>query len=210
MIQISLGVARDLAHEPPALRYRLDEPVRIAGELQDYLYIRHFSYDPTMAPAGKSVLTVSIESDYAYWRPLSEEPGLYEAEKARIAQCVIASLDKRFPGLAAQIDVIDVSTPLTIERYTGNWMGAYEGWLITTQDGGWGVGQSMKKTLSGLKNFYMVGQWVEPGGGLPTVALSGRNAVQLICHNDHKEFVTTMPEAALSALPTKISEEVYA
>ncbi len=38
----------------------------------------------------------------------------------------------------------------------------------------------MKKTLPGLKNFYMAGQWVEPGGSIPKVILSGRNVTQVI------------------------------
>jgi len=41
--------------------------------------------------------------------------------------------------------------------------------------------RGMRKSLPRLKNFYMVGQWVEPGGGLPAVALSGRNLAQVIC-----------------------------
>lgn len=41
----------------------------------------------------------------------------------------------------------------------------------------------MRKTLPGLDNFYLAGQWVEPGGSVPVVAMSGRNAVRLICHN---------------------------
>jgi phytoene dehydrogenase-like protein len=46
----------------------------------------------------------------------------------------------------------------------------------------------MKKTLPGLKDFYLAGQWVTPGGGLPMVALSGRNVIQLICRRDQKPF----------------------
>jgi len=45
--------------------------------------------------------------------------------------------------------------------------------------------------LSGLKNFYMAGQWVEPGGGLPSAILSGRNVTQIICKKDKKKFITT-------------------
>jgi phytoene dehydrogenase-like protein len=37
----------------------------------------------------------------------------------------------------------------------------------------------------------MAGQWVEPGGSVPVVAMSGRNAVQVICHEDGRPFVTT-------------------
>jgi phytoene dehydrogenase-like protein len=48
----------------------------------------------------------------------------------------------------------------------------------------------LKKTLPGLNNFYMIGQWVEPGGGLPTALMSGRNVSQIICKKDKKEFKT--------------------
>ncbi len=34
----------------------------------------------------------------------------------------------------------------------------------------------------------MAGQWVEPGGGVPMSAASGRMAVQWICHADRKPF----------------------
>ena len=46
----------------------------------------------------------------------------------------------------------------------------------------------LPKTLPGLDGFYMAGQWVEPGGGVPTVLASGRQGVQLICHRDKVPF----------------------
>ncbi len=60
---------------------------------------------------------------------------------------------------------------MTFERYTGNWQGTFLGWLITTKT----LRMRMSKTLPGLKNFYMAGQWVEPGGSVPTATMSGRN-----------------------------------
>jgi phytoene dehydrogenase-like protein len=51
----------------------------------------------------------------------------------------------------------------------------------------------MKQSLPGLMNFYMAGQWVQPGGSLPAVAMSGRNAIQIICSKDMKKFETTKP-----------------
>jgi phytoene dehydrogenase-like protein len=56
-----------------------------------------------------------------------------------------------------------------------------------------GFGKRMDKTLPGLDGFYMVGQWVEPGGGLPPAAQSGRNVIQVICKKDKKSFVTSTP-----------------
>lgn len=46
----------------------------------------------------------------------------------------------------------------------------------------------MKKTLPGLDNFYMAGQWVNPGVGIPTAVMSGCHTVQLICNADGRAF----------------------
>ena len=51
----------------------------------------------------------------------------------------------------------------------------------------------MSKTLPGLDNFHMAGQWVEPGGSLLVTAMSGRNVRQVICKQDKKEFVASTP-----------------
>lgn len=60
----------------------------------------------------------------------------------------------------------DVSTPATLLRFTGNWQGSFEGWLPTPE---WLV-KTVPRTLPGLDGFWMVGQWVAPGGGLPSGA----------------------------------------
>jgi len=189
LIQVSLGVARDLSGEPHTIVYLLEKPVTIAGEERKWLNVKHYCFDPTLTPQGKSAVTVLINSNYDYWKPLFEDRGRYESEKQQIAAEVISQLDKRFPGLKEQIEVVDIATPMTYERYTGNWQGSFEGWLITTET----FGMSMSKTLPGLKSFYMVGQWVEPGGGLPPAALSGRNVIQIVCKQDRKQFVAQIP-----------------
>jgi phytoene dehydrogenase-like protein len=50
----------------------------------------------------------------------------------------------------------------------------------------------MDKTLPGLESFYMAGQWVEPGGGLPPAAMSGRSVIHTICKQDKRPFMTTV------------------
>ena len=37
----------------------------------------------------------------------------------------------------------------------------------------------------------MVGQWVQPGGGLPTGVMTAREVLQLICKRDGVAFQTT-------------------
>ena len=84
-----------------------------------------------------------------------------------------------------------MATPLTFERYTGNWQGSFEGWQLTTKTLQLTMkGQGLRKTLPGLENFYMIGQWVEPGGGLPTGAMSARRMIKALCEKDKRRFVT--------------------
>ena len=86
-----------------------------------------------------------------------------------------------------------MATPLSYERYTGGWQGSTVGWLLTDKTMMLMI-QGMEKRLPGLANFTMCGQWVEPGGSVPVVAMSGRNAIQLICHDEGRPFVATVPE----------------
>jgi phytoene dehydrogenase-like protein len=163
-------------------------PFAIGTGLIDALGFHIFNHDPTLAPPGKTVLDVKLYADYDYWKNLKQNPKNYKAEKEKVAKKIIDLLDQRFPGISGQIEICDVATPMTWERYTGNWRASFEGWLITTKN----FGMSMSKTLPGLENFYMCGQWVEPGGGVPSAALSARNLIQVICKADKKQFVANI------------------
>lgn len=187
-IQVSLGVERDLSAEPHWVTYLLDEPLLIAGEEKASLGIKHYCFDRSLAPAGKSVVVVMIESDYSYWQRIYGRR-LYDTEQLQVAEIVLDFLEEKYPGIRTQIEVKDVATPLSYERYTGNWMGATCGWLLTKKTMMMMV-KGMSKTLPRLGNFYMAGQWVEPGGSVPLAAMSGRNVIQLLCDEDGRPFVT--------------------
>jgi phytoene dehydrogenase-like protein len=196
LVMVSLGVARDLSQTPHAVTWTLDKPITIAGEARPTMNLKHYGYDPTLSPTGKSVVGVMFSSNHKYWKALASDSERYEAEKKQIAITVIEQLDKRLPGLAGGVEVVDVATPLTFERYTGNWQGSFEGWQMTPKTMGMTMtGKGMRKTLPGLENFYMIGQWVEPGGGLPTGAISARRMIQTLCAQDKRPFVTSLAKA---------------
>ena len=124
-------------------------------------------------------------ADYAYWRNLRQDPERYEAEKERIADQVIALLDQRYPGLAGQVEMRDVATPDdlgTLHRQLARQHGRLADLTEQTFPP-----FRMSRTLPGLKDFYMAGQWVEPGGGVPTAAMSGRNVIQILCKKRQEE-----------------------
>ncbi|MBA4365830.1 MAG: NAD(P)/FAD-dependent oxidoreductase [Coprothermobacter sp.] len=192
LVYVALGVNRTFDDVPPSIAgtsYPLDKPIVVAGKEEKYLNVRVYNFDPTLSPPGKNIAVVGFETDYDYWKNLREDPERYKAEKERIAGDVIAGLEQRFPGITAQVEMRDVATPITWERYTGNWRGAYQGWVFSAES----FTSSMRKTLPGLDNFYMAGQWVNPGGGMPTAAISGNHTIQLICKRDKKPFITTKP-----------------
>jgi phytoene dehydrogenase-like protein len=188
-IQISLGVARDFSSEPHAVIIPFEEPINIGDETHSLTYLQHYCYDPGMAPSGKSVVTVSfLGPNYDYWKKLYEDRQRYTAEKKCLADAVIDQLEKRFPGIKGEIEVVDVTTPVTYERYTGNWQGSWMGWAVTPKT----MGKSMSRTLPGLGSFYMAGQWVFMGSGVPGAVMSGRHLMQIICKQDKRPFETTV------------------
>jgi len=189
LVQVSLGVNRDMSGEPPLVNYLLDQPVRIAGEEQADFSIHNYAYDPTLAPRGKTVLVCRFMSDINQWRELARNRESYEAEKQKITDTVLGLVEARYPGISEQVEMADVATPMTFERYTGNWEGSMEGWLMTTGN----FMSRMKRNLPGLDNFYMIGQWLQPGGGVPTGAVMGREIVQTICQKDKRKFQTSIP-----------------
>ena len=191
MILVSLGIARTFEAEPHLLRFRLPEPMTLAdGTRFEWMEAHIYNYDPTLAPSGKTAVTVTLYTrNHAYWTELRDrDRPAYRATKDELARQVIDRLDARLGEIKDKVEVVDVATPATFIRYTHNWQGSYQGWypshdLLTAKP--------LSKTLLGLDRFYMIGQWVEPGGGLPIVAQAGRNVAQMICKRDGRRFQTS-------------------
>jgi phytoene dehydrogenase-like protein len=187
-VHVMLGVARDLSQEPHHLVFEAEHPITIAGEEHRWLDFRHRCFDPSMAPPGSSVAEVWYATPYAYWEELARNRVRYQEEKKRIADDTIAELDKRWPGLASQIEVVDVPTPATYVRYTGNWRGSPCGWYRTIENM---TERTVLRSLPGLSGFHMVGQWTTPWAGVVMSALTGRQLIQLLCKQSGRPFVTS-------------------
>jgi len=187
VIIVGLGVTRSFPELPWSTIGRthfLAEPVLIGGKEFKSLRSMIYNFDPTLAPPGKTFVRLYLPADYHYWDSLRRTPELYQAEKEKIAHMAIELIDRQYPGFATQVEMWDVATPLTFERYTGNWKASAWGWEYATKT----FFMPMSKTLPGLKNFYMAGQWVTAGGSIPMVAVSGRHVIQLLCKRDKKVF----------------------
>jgi phytoene dehydrogenase-like protein len=186
LMVISFGVAQEFEKDPWMTILKLDKPITIANREIDFIFLRIFNYSSKFAPLGKTVIQVVVETDWNYWYDLRKDGHKYNTEKEIVAAKVLKRLEKHYPDISSKVEVTDVATPFTFWRYTRNREGAYMGWLPTPET----MFAQIKKTLPGLENFYMAGQWAMSTGGVQPTIYSGRHVIQLICHREGNKFKT--------------------
>lgn len=183
---VFLGVKRDLSSEPHALSLLLRKPMSIDGRELDRLDLELFDARSGLAPEGKGIIKVNLPCNYDRWKELSRDRKEYLRSKKEIIDLVTSTLEERFPGLGNQVEVADMTTLVTCERYTGCFRGL-QPWG-SKRDQSRISRKGLSRTLPGLDDFYMVGQWAEAGVGIPTAALSARRAVKAMCKRDRIGF----------------------
>lgn len=185
----SFGIRESFSQIPSSvmgIEFPLSKPLSIGNQQVDRMGVQIYNFDPTLAAKGKTVITSMLEADFDYWNELYQEREHYLAVKENVLRLWLQGLEERFPGITQKVEMSDLSTPATFHHYTGNFRGSYEGWLPTPL----ALRTKMDKTLPGLENFFLAGHWVEPGGGLPPAAMSGRNVVKAICRQRGIDFKT--------------------
>ncbi len=190
MVLVAFGSGMDLSGDPDCVgeMLKLKEPFSLGTETHRWLMVRNYRFDPTLAPAGKSVVQCGITvQDFDYWEDLYGNKTGYEAVKRRFAEFAADVLEEKHPGFKSSVEVTDVVTPMTFVRYTGNWKGTFMTWVITPELTK--RFRMVKKTLPGLMNFWLSGMWVMPPGGLPTGVKTSRDILQIICRQDKKKFI---------------------
>ena len=170
------------------------EPFAVGGVDIKHLAIRSYSYDETFTRGNKTVLSVLIDQsnrEYSYWKKLSKDRELYLKIKQEIASQVKERILKHCTNIK-ELELLDVCTPHTLNRYVNTSNGVFMGFFFTKRDPMY----AHNGTLRGLKNFYLSGQWFQCPGGLPIAMTQGKFAIQRICKKENLSFV-------FSPLPTK-------
>jgi phytoene dehydrogenase-like protein len=170
------------------MTYILTDEPEAAGRKKHKITFHNKYYDPSAAPTGKSALTAFLDSDYNWWKGIAENSDRYREEKERCADVVLDALEQGHSDIRSRVEVIDVSTPLTRERYTGNWMGAMQARKPNSNMIESLLQKNPAYAVEGVDGFYLTGQWVEAWGGITTAAQSGRKVIQAMCKRDGKKF----------------------
>jgi len=138
--------------------------------------------DERMAPPGKTGLVISFLFDYKLVKRI-EEQGWYDDFKKRCDQTILRVLDRSvFPGLQAAVEQAFSSTPVTMQKLTGNHEGAITGWSFTNQPmpAENRLPKIMNAITTPIPGVYQAGQWTYSPSGLPISLLTGKIAADQV------------------------------
>ena len=122
--------------------------------------------DPEACPEGKGQVMLGMMCSWDFENLVElrkTDIHTYRKKKRQVAQKLIEKAEKFYPNLHEHIDVMEIATPATYERYTGNSKGAYGGYKCTP-----GLVENFSvidgKQLVG--NLFTTGHWGGVGDGV--------------------------------------------
>ncbi|MEU5694391.1 NAD(P)/FAD-dependent oxidoreductase [Actinosynnema sp. NPDC020468] len=186
VVSVFVGYRGDVpADEPHSTTYLLEDhdAARLPGALQKSMVVHLRSrFMSGLAPEGSSLIHCNYFADYDLWKSLrTKDRRAYWALKKDLEAFVREFLERRFPGIGDRIELVQIATPATTERYTGNHRGAILAWKSPRADDLLDALVAKDRlALPGLAGFHLAGHWVG-GGSLIKAASSGRFATQFAC-----------------------------
>lgn len=181
---IALGVKCELKDYPQCAVFPLEKPFNAGGIEFSHFRINNYSSYENHSPANCSTLTCLLLGNcYDFWKKAKED-GSYKAKKQELAEKFIAELEKFIPEIKGNVEVYDVATPITYERYCNTFEGS---WMSV-----WKTGESgfvFPQKSESVEGLYFAGQRTMMPGGLPITVCSGRKAVQYLCKDTKTVFV---------------------
>jgi phytoene dehydrogenase-like protein len=144
--------------------------------------------DPSLAPAGKTGLIISVLFDYRLTKRI-EEQGWYEAFKKLCETLILKYLDSSiYPGIIKHKILQFSSTPLTMEKYSGNTDGAIVGWAYTNNP--IPAEKRLPRLLNAIRtpipDILQAGQWTYSPAGLPISLITGKLAADRVIRETKK------------------------
>ena len=164
---------------------------KVKKYLEDYFRLNTFEIaipvlrDSDLAPEGKAGLIVSLLYDYTLAKRI-DDYGWTAEIKTFLEKLTIEILDESvFPGIKNKVFGCFSSSPITIQKLTGNTEGGITGWAFTNPympavSSMLGIAKSV---LTPLPNIYQAGQWTYSPAGLPISILTGKLASDRLLKN---------------------------
>ena len=139
--------------------------------------------DSTCCPKGKTVLSsIYYALPDLFLKAIEEDGGErgdnYKKLKSKIGENFVKNLENivGIPDLSKYIEVLEIATPITLNRYTSNRNGSFIGWEMTPDQ--MMLNQLSQKTP--IPNLFLAGAWTMPAGGVSSVLYSGDTCSVLV------------------------------
>lgn len=185
-IMIAYKTKKNLDNYPKMMDFKIDE-IDMFGKKTNHFGLRNYSFDKSLPNnKGETLLTVLLpanENVYTTLKKMSKEK--YVEKKRELGLLILSYIKKNLQIDDSGIELIDVTTPLTYERYTNAYMGSYMSFMTTKYT----KGLMRPGLIKGLNNFVIAGQWIMPPGGLPIALISGKHAAMRICKFEKLKFI---------------------
>ncbi len=125
--------------------------------------------DPSFAPPGKTQISLLCLQYGKVWQDIKSD--VYAQTKYDFADILIDQAEKVFPGIRANIQEIEVATPLTMSRYLNTPEGAIYGFKQNPEDS-----QLFRDRYDSVDGLHLAGSWNGMGGFQPTYMIGGSTA----------------------------------
>jgi phytoene dehydrogenase-like protein len=179
---------RELSPSSPAEGAFTRDKARIAAWTRRFLELTTYEVafpvlrDPSLAPAGMTGLVVSTLMEYALHKHVREMGWIEEFQRLCDDTIVEVLGSTVFPGLKDSIVDRFSSSPLNLERISGNADGAITGWAFTNPV--MPAVNDMAKIVGAARTpipeVYQAGQWTYSPSGLPIAILTGKLAADRV------------------------------
>lgn len=123
--------------------------------------------DRSYSPPGTTMMVITMIARADQWLELSPEQ--YAETKQAVADRVIGLAERVAPDIRKHIEEVEIATPLTNARYTGNPAGSIIGFNETFS----GTGMVRMPARGPLEGLYFSNAWVNIGGGYEPSIVSG-------------------------------------
>ena len=189
-VNVFLGVAR--SPEELGLRYHENfinadydfdahhEAMRVIGPPKAVLLACYNALDPDISPPGTSLISLTTLTYGQPWLDLPQDQ--YVATKNKVADAMITMAEQIAPDIRKYAEVVEVATPITNIRYTGNISGSIYGFTNTA----YGHTILRMPQRGPLKGLYFAGAFTQPGGGFQPCMMSGQTAAEQILKRARK------------------------
>lgn len=128
--------------------------------------------DPTFSPEGTCQAAIVLMKYAEPW--LRVPPEEYAAEKYRAAEVVLKRIEPHFPGFSANIEELEIATPITHMRYLGHPGGSPYGFEQHVKDS-----TLFRNPKPPVKGLFGAGAWYGMPGYQPTLT-SGAAAARAV------------------------------